>query len=599
MIIMTSKLFFKQLCAALLLTLLSFIQHSHAQGFLSEIDDEFLKVYDAYQVQPTITSEEESSTLVLDWYAAEGYYLYRHQFKAVARNAEQGYILGLDIDPGIIKYDEYLEKELEVFYNSANMTAVFPTLQAPFELQITSQGCADAGLCYPPYKHYFMVEADGTVLPSEGAMFNDTSLITLEAPEQRTASASPVNASSPAETHYIPFVMLSAILGGLILNLMPCVFPVLSLKALSFASSSANKHNQHAHGWAYTLGAVVSFIGFAAAMLAAREAGELLGWGFQLQQPVFVAFMVYLFFFMGLVLSGFVELGGSWMGAGQKLTSGDGVKSSFFTGVLAAVVASPCSGPFMATALGIAITQHAVVALLIFACLGLGMALPFLLLSYNPRLADKLPAPGLWMDTLKQFFAFPMYLTGVWLLWVLGHQINSDAAAAVVTGLVFIAFAFWLFNQKASGLMNKVRLATAFASILIAISIALLARSFAAPSDYDWEEYSPSALKEYRAEGTPVFIDLTADWCITCKVNESVALNTADVQIAALKMGIVMMQGDWTNGDESITRLLEQFGRNGVPLYLMYPADPNKEPKVLPQILTKSAVLQAMEESVR
>lgn len=596
---MTSKLLVRQLYAALLLTLLAITPLTQAQGFLSNMDDGFLKVYDAYQVQPTLTPKGDTTELKLDWTAAEGYYLYRHQFKAVARNIDEGYILGLDIDPGIIKYDEYLEKELEVYYDSASMHATFPNLTPPYELQITSQGCADAGLCYPPYKHFFIVEPDGTLLPTDSASYKGVKTTELEAPEPRTASK-PIAADQHSSPPYIPFVMLSAILGGLILNLMPCVFPVLSLKALSFASSGANSHSQHSHGWAYTLGAVLSFVGFAAIMLIAREAGEILGWGFQLQHPVFVALMVYLFFFMGLVLSGFVELGGGWMGAGQKLTSGDGVKSSFFTGVLAAVVASPCSGPFMATALGIAITQHAAIALLIFACLGLGMALPFLLLSYNPKLADRLPAPGPWMDTLKQFFAFPLYLTGVWLLWVLGHQINSDAAAAVVTGAILIAFGLWLFKQRAnSKLGNHLRTGSAIASIATAIAIALMAKSFSAPSEYDWEEFTPSTLKAYRAEGTPVLIDLTADWCITCKVNERVALNTADVQIAALKLGIVMMKGDWTNGDESITKLLEQFGRNGVPLYLMYPAEPNAEPEVLPQILTKSTVLHAMEKAVR
>lgn len=380
---------------------------------------------------------------------------------------------------------------------------------------------------------------------------------------------------------------------------MPCVFPVLSLKALSFASSHVTPHKQHAHGWAYTLGAVLSFVGFAVIMLVAREAGEQLGWGFQLTNPVFVAFMVYLFFFMGLVLSGFVELGGGWMGMGQNLTSGEGIKSSFFTGVLAAVVASPCSGPFMATALGIAITQHAAIAIIIFACLGFGMALPFLLLSYNPKLTNRLPAPGVWMDTLKQFFAFPLYLTGVWLLWVLGHQVNSDAAAALVMGAVLIAFSFWLFKQTTqSKTWNVIRLATAIASLVIALGIAIAAKWFAAPTQYEWEPYSARDLAAYRKEGTPVFVDLTADWCTTCKVNEFVALNTEEVQNKAEELGIVMMQGDWTNGEEAITQYLEQFGRNSVPLYLMYPATPDTPPVVLPQFLSKSLVLEAMQKAV-
>lgn len=593
---MTLTLPYRHVCAILVTALLFTATSLQAQGFLSSVDDGFLKVYDAYHVQPEITQDGDTSALTLEWQAADGYYLYRHQFKAVARTATEGYKLALQIEPGILKYDEYLEKELEVYYNSAKMRAEFPNLSAPYELMITSQGCADAGLCYPPYKHYFMVEADGTILPMDTASYKGAALTTLTLPE--TAQATLAKAP-PKETPFLPLVMLSAILGGLILNLMPCVFPVLSLKALSFASSHATTHKQHAHGWAYTLGAVLSFVGFAAIMLAAREAGEQLGWGFQLTNPVFVAFMVYLFFFMGLVLSGFVELGGGWMGMGQNLTSGEGIKSSFFTGVLAAVVASPCSGPFMATALGIAITQHAVIAIVIFACLGFGMALPFLLLSYNPKLTSRLPAPGAWMDTLKQFFAFPLYLTGVWLLWVLGHQVNSDAAAALVVGAVLIAFTFWLFKQTAqSKTWNFIRLATAISSLLIALGIAIAAKWFAAPTQYEWEPYSARDLAAYRKEGTPVFVDLTADWCTTCKVNEFVALNTADIQNKAEELGIVMMQGDWTNGEEDITQYLDQFGRNSVPLYLMYPATPDTPPVILPQFLTKSIVLEAMQKAV-
>ncbi|MBU2984786.1 thioredoxin family protein [Saccharophagus degradans] len=594
--IMTLKLLYRYVCAIFVSVLLLSAASTQAQGFLSSVDDGFLKVYDAYQVQPQTKQTDTTTALNLEWKAADGYYLYQHQFKAVARNATEGYKLALRIEPGIMKYDEYLEKELEVFYNRAFMQAEFPNLAPPYELMITSQGCADAGLCYPPYKHYFMVEADGTILPMEAASFSDATLTTLTLPESAEATLAP----KPVEAApFLPLVMLSAILGGLILNLMPCVFPVLSLKALSFASSHATPHKQHAHGWAYTLGAVLSFVGFAVIMLVAREAGEQLGWGFQLTNPVFVAFMVYLFFFMGLVLSGFVELGGGWMGMGQNLTSGEGIKSSFFTGVLAAVVASPCSGPFMATALGIAITQHAVIAIIIFACLGFGMALPFLLLSYNPKLTNRLPAPGVWMDTLKQFFAFPLYLTGVWLLWVLGHQVNSDAAAALAMGAVLIAFSFWLFKQTTqSKTWNVIRLATAIASLVIALGIAIAAKWFAAPTQYEWEPYSARDLAAYRKEGTPVFVDLTADWCTTCKVNEFVALNTEEVQNKAEELGIVMMQGDWTNGEEAITQYLEQFGRNSVPLYLMYPATPDAPPVVLPQFLSKSLVLEAMQKAV-
>jgi len=550
-------------------------------------EQEFLKVEQAYQVEPLLNQD----SMDFAWTIHPGYYLYQHQFKVEAQNNSGSEKIALKFAQGKKKFDEFFNKELIVYYDATRVTASVPQLSAPYELKISSQGCADAGLCYPPRHQYFTISADGSALETQSAIFAPTSL-----PNNAfSGGAAADNSKIPA----LPLVILGAILGGLILNLMPCVFPVLSLKALSFASSRLAPHTQHLHGWAYTAGVVGSFVIAAFVILSARGAGESLGWGFQLQQPWFVASMAYLFFIMGLSLSGLFHIGTSWMGAGQSLTSGDGLKSSFFTGVLAALVASPCTAPFMASALGFALTQPPIVALLIFAALGFGMALPFLLLSYLPILAKYLPAPGVWMDTLKQILAYPLYLTSVWLLWVLANQTSNAGAMAVLAGAVIIAFGIWIMQLRTSTAFGKyLTRGIATASLVYAASIGITADAYRNTDNSIWEDFSLLKLEELRADGTPIFVDLTADWCITCKFNERVALNTEKVARFALLNDITMLQGDWTNADPEISALLDQFGRSGVPLYLMYPADATKPPEILPQVLTENIVLKSMEKAL-
>ncbi|MFL0801777.1 MAG: protein-disulfide reductase DsbD [Agarilytica sp.] len=563
---------------------------SNEDPFQSSTETAFLKVDQAYQVSPKI----DGSDLSFDWAIHPGYYLYQHQFKLEVRQPEKSEFVSLNFQKGKKKFDEIFQKELEVYYGSTQVNGV-TTLTPPYELKVSSQGCADAGLCYPPRNQYFSVDASGNI--------EETASATMKS----SASSGSGNDSNiggtttaPEDVPFLPFVLLGAMLGGLILNLMPCVFPVLSLKALSLASSHLSHHKQHLHGWAYTAGVVGSFVLAASIILVARGAGESLGWGFQLQQPGFVAFMAYLFFVMGLSLSGVFYLGTSLMGAGQSLTTGEGLKSSFFTGVLAALVASPCTAPFMATALGFALTQPAYISLSIFAALGFGMAFPFILLSYSPVLARNLPAPGPWMETLKQVLAFPLYLTSVWLLWVLANQTSGSGAMAVLSGAVLITFGIWLLQQQTKSSAGKIfTKGLAIASLLFAASIGWKVGDFKIRDNGLWEPYSPNKLEQLRAEGTPVFVDLTADWCITCKFNERVALNTEAVTKFALLNDIVMLQGDWTNADPDISELLERFGRSGVPLYLMYPSSANTPPEVLPQVLTEALVLESMEKALQ
>ncbi|QDO98672.1 thiol:disulfide interchange protein [Ferrovibrio terrae] len=397
---------------------------------------------------------------------------------------------------------------------------------------------------------------------------------------------------------------LLALLGGVLLNLMPCVFPVLSIKILALVSHSgqdgekARRAQIRRHGIAYTLGILVSFAALAGLLLALRASGAQIGWGFQLQMPLVIALLAYLLFAMGLSLSGVFHVGGSFAGIGDALTRRGGYQGSFFTGVLAAVVATPCTAPFMATATGFALTQPATVGIGIFLALGFGLALPFLILTLVPQLADRLPRPGLWMERVKQALAFPLYATVAWLIWVLSQQVGQQGLLTAMLGLVLVAAAAWSF-----GLRGRVAMASA-ALLLVAAAGALYstARDPAAPAasvaqtqpgGATTEAFSRQKLDGLLAQQTPVFVNMTAAWCITCMVNERTALSSDTVQAAFRERSIVYMKGDWTNQDPEITRVLEQNGRSGVPLYLYYAGGKSV---VLPQILTPAIVLEHLDQ---
>ncbi len=566
-----------------------------ASAFGSAQDQEFLRVEEAYVISPRI----EGDRILLQWFIAPGYYLYQDKFGFDWRNDGEVHQLEAVFPPGKRIFDETFNKELTVYYQETTVSLPLPKANGPFELTVRSQGCADAGLCYPPRTQFFQVDPASqtfTEIDHRGG------IATGPASSAGTSTDSPADTSSGPptdQTPFLPWILLAALVGGMILNLMPCVFPVLSLKAVSFASSHLSRHKQHVHGWAYTAGVVVAFLLAAAIMLSARTAGQTVGWGFQLQSPIFVALMAYLFFAMSLSLAGMFQLGTRLMGVGQSLTSGHGLRASFFTGVLAALVASPCTAPLMASALGYAMTQPAPIALLVFAALGFGMALPFLMLSYSPHLVQRLPQPGPWMDLLKQLLAFPLLLTSVWLAWVLGHQLNSDAVAALLVGATAIAFGCWLWHKTPGSRGGRLLVrALALIAIIFALGIASQIRHFSSPADDGWQPYSASTLARLRAENTPVFVNLTADWCITCLANDRLALNTEEVRAVAEKLGVTMLKGDWTNADPAVTALLQEFGRSGVPLYLMYPSD-GGEPSILPQVLTSQRVVQVMRRATK
>lgn len=534
---------------------------------------EFLPVEEAYVLA---VERNGDSKLRLYWQIENSYYLYQHAFKFSLEDSQGKMTAAVEFPPALERTDEYFG-DVRVYYTSADISL---TLDRPvsdnIRLSVTSQGCADAGLCYPPRTQHFELDANGT------------SFIETTRPPRRSTAQSATTAPAGGSLLYM---MLLAFIGGAILNLMPCVFPILSLKVLSFASSE--DHDRHLHSWVYTAGVVSSFVAVAAILIALQQAGKAVGWGFQLQSPGFVIALAYLFLAMGLSLSGLVSFGGGLMNTGSSLADRRGLEGSFFTGVLAVVVASPCTAPFMGTALGFAMTQPAANGLAVFAALGMGMAAPLLLFSYSGAARALMPRPGPWMETLKQFLAFPLYGAAVWLLWVAGRQTGVNTMALVLGGGLLLSLGLWLWH------FGSWRRPIALGLVVLAIFLGSWRGLDQRPDTghnlsggkVAWSE---QRLQDLRAAGTPVFVDVTADWCITCIANEQAVLFTDDMTAAFARHGVTYMVADWTNYDPEIARFIESHGRTGIPLYLMYPADLNTDPVLLPQILTTAAVLEAL-----
>ena len=378
-------------------------------------------------------------------------------------------------------------------------------------------------------------------------------------------------------------VLLMALAGGLILNLMPCVFPVLSIKALSIAGKASKERREVQRGaWLYTAGILVTMLVLASIMVGLKAGGAQIGWGFQLQTPWFVGLLVYVFVILGLWLYGWVEFGMALSGVGQNLTEGHSGRAEFFTGVLAVVVATPCTAPFMGVAMGYTLTQPWWITLIVFSALGLGLALPMLVFALRPQLASRLPRPGPWMIRLKQFLAFPILATAIWLLWVLVRQTSSDVVAFMLGGLLLLVFGLWLVKggsrlSRALGLLAVITSLSAIPSLSQLTSTS----SEQAVVEIDSEPYASSALRAHVDEGRTVFINMTADWCITCKVTEKRLLTTEAVDQLFESYGVIRMTGDWTRYDPLITEYLNAFDRVGVPLYVVN--HPGMDPIVLSQ----------------
>jgi len=409
-----------------------------------------------------------------------------------------------------------------------------------------------------------------------------------------------------AESISLVQALLFALLGGLILNLMPCVFPVLAMKAAAFARLAGHERSvMRRDGLAYTAGILVAFGAMAAVVVAIRASLGDVNWGFQFQSPIFSLLVAYLFFVIGLNLAGVFEIAGGFAGVGQSLAAKGGTAGAFFTGVLAVVVATPCTAPFMAAALGFALSQPAPQTVAVLLAMGLGLALPYLALSMTPALQRLMPRPGPWMDRLRQFLAFPMFASAVWMIWVLTQQTGPDGVIYALGGMVLIAFAIWLMRISSAGTIGTwLRRGAAAAAVLLAFAAVLkledgpAAASSSGPSQgvsfEGWERFSRDRMTQAAAAGKPVFVDFSAAWCITCLVNERVALETPAVRKAFEQTGTVKLKGDWTNRDPEITGLLKELGRAGVPLYLYWaPGAPS--PKILPQVLTEASVIAELQ----
>ena len=431
--------------------------------------------------------------------------------------------------------------------------------------------------------------------------------IDVDAPVRASLAAPATGSISPASSvgGGTLAALAFALVGGLLLNLMPCVFPVLGIKVMGFVEHAhGDERAMRLQGIIFTAGVLLSFLALAGLMLALRAGGTQLGWGFQLQSPVVVMLLAALFFVLALNLSGVFEWGAFAQSMTSSLSARGRYADAFLSGVLATVVATPCTAPFMGAALGYTLTQEAAVSLAVFAMLGVGMALPVLALAYFPALLRRLPKPGAWMETFKQVLAFPLYATAAWLAWVLGAQAGNDAVFALLAGLVLIAMGAWLYGrwEHLHGMWRS-----AIAAILAALGVLVAWPGAVAPmaaadavavaraGELPWQPWSPQRVRDLTASGQPVFVDFTAAWCVTCQVNKRVALNNDAVVQAFAMRNVVALKADWTRQDPRITAALSELGRNALPVYALYiPGE--AAPRLLPEVLTPSLVLEQISQ---
>jgi thiol:disulfide interchange protein len=401
-----------------------------------------------------------------------------------------------------------------------------------------------------------------------------------------------------------------AFLGGLLLNLMPCVLPVISFKILSFVKMSGQcRHTTLKHGVAFSSGVIFSFWVLAGIMLILQAYGRSAGWGFQLQEPLFVAILAAILTVFGLSLFGVFELGISMtaLAGSRPQNKNEGLTGSFFSGVLATTVATPCTGPFLGSAIGFAVTLPPFQAMFIFTFLGLGMASPYLLLAYFPQLLRFLPKPGEWMVAFKEIMGFLMFGTVLWLSWVFGAQTSTLGIVLLLWALFFISFGCWIYGKWSSPVNAKMTRWIGYSMAFLCLSIGsfIIYRSVSpdtiavsslqkAHEDKIWQPFSESKIANLRKKGIPVFVDFTAKWCLICQTNHMV-LSTPEVEAKFDQLGVVRMKADWTKNDPKISAALRRFGRNGVPLYVLYSPNLSDSPQILPQILTPDGVIKYLE----
>lgn len=507
-------------------------------------------------------------------------------------------------------------------------TAIFQPKPTGFRLAVTTGQRETQAEFFPEEQDILSNPAPQTVTPTATGLVLDlkkdadlksapaqlNGVLELSGGRNYEIAATPGTVAAPPAAPTFSVTALAstaafAFLGGLLLNLMPCVFPVLFLKGLALVNSGAEeRHKLRAHGLVYTAGILVSFWALVGLLLALRAAGATLGWGFQFQSPIFLSLMAALLFFLGLSLAGQFEIGLTLTSAGGALAAKQGYAGSFFTGVLAVIVATPCTAPFMGTAIGYALAQPAGVTFAIFTALALGLAAPYAALTLQPAWTRLLPKPGAWMDVLKQAVSVPIFATVIWLAWVLAQAYGAALLAALLASFLLLAIAGWFLGRWPAQ-----RWATMVASLLVLIVVAACiatprelaetpsTSSTALPLDGSsprtavgpWQPWSADAVQHALAAGQPVFVDFTAGWCLSCQVNERVALNRPEVMQAFGEKDVALFKADWTREDPAITQELNTLGRSGVPVYTLY-APGQTTPTLLPQVLTPSIVLDAI-----
>ena len=573
--------------------------------------DGLLPVTQAFALKPVIAKPD---TINLHFDIAPHYYLYRGRIHAKILTA--GVTAGaLQTPAGIKEHDPYLG-DVEIYHDAVEASLPYGAagvMPATLKVAVTYQGCheVEPKICYPPNTETFTlptsgggpVGATGGDSAINGGAPRDSVTASLAAASAAPTSATPESGARTANqiNMGLAFALLLAFVGGLILNLMPCVLPVLAIKAVGVLESGESRQRARVGALAYAAGVIATFLAIGLAILGLRGAGHAVGWGTQLQQPLIVAVLACVLFAVGLSMSGVVQFGSSLGNVGTGLTRRGGAVGHFFTGVLAVIVASPCTAPFMGVALAYAFVAPAAHELLVMLMLGIGLALPLTLIGLVPALARLLPKPGGWMETLKQILAFPMYLSAVWLVWVLAHQRGADAVALVLVAMVLLAAAFWWHARggparRVGHVFTLVLALAGLASLYAVARVAPPVRTAAA--DDSSVAFSAAKLQSLRDTGTPVFVDIGADWCVTCKANEYAVLNTRGFRKLLQETGAVYMKGDWTDVDPEIGAYLKQFHSPGVPLYVIYPRGGGAG-RALPTVLTASLVRTALESAAR
>lgn len=489
------------------------------------------------------------------------------------------------------------QRETEAAFFPSDQTVV--DNPSPQKLTPTAQGLVltlkkDANIAVNPSHLNGLIELSG------GRAYQIAAVPGMVAAPPEAPSAPSVSALSLARVAALAF------LGGLLLNLMPCVFPVLFLKGLALVQSGTEeRHKLRVHGFVYTAGILVAFWALVAALLALRAAGSSIGWGFQFQSPIFLVLMAGLLFFLGLSLAGQFEIGLTLTSAGGSLAARQGYTGSFFTGVLAVIVATPCAAPFMGAAIGYALAAPAAATFAVFTALALGLAAPYVALTLQPAWTRILPRPGAWMEVVRQIVSIPIFITVIWLAWVLAQGYGADLLGALLCIFLLLAIAGWFLGRWPAK-----RWVTIAGTVIVLCAVAI---GFVAPTELaiaptasttssaiqnQWQPWSPATLSQFQSQGRPVFVDFTASWCLSCQVNERVALDRPQVQQAFASANVVLLRADWTRHDPAITQALAALGRDSVPVYLLY-APGQSSPRVLPAVLTPGMVVDAVDKLPR